>query len=271
MTVPDDMNDPAWQFKRLSGSGGRRIDSVYIHYTESGDLGNARQTYETIDRWHRNRGFIMIGYHGVFTPRGKFAEGRPEYMVGAHVSGHNWTSLGLCNVGSDKYDWYPTNIQYQKTAEKCREWMSRYPLITLDRIWPHKAHQSTSCPGRFDMNRLKDLIKQEVPKEPMSRFSTRETAGSHRVKLFEGHAYIGPNLGQQTQEDCWIAMTPFDGETHIKLQVITDDAIKTAEYDVKANKLKEVALSGFGLRGPVTFRVSADKEIALTVDWRGWT
>lgn len=52
-----------------------------------------------IGRWHRQRGFAGIGYHYVIKRDGTVERGRPEDTVGAHVSGFNGTSIGICLVG----------------------------------------------------------------------------------------------------------------------------------------------------------------------------
>lgn len=52
-----------------------------------------------IDKAHRLRGFHCIGYHYVIKRDGSVEQGRPEEYVGAHVSGHNSTSIGICLVG----------------------------------------------------------------------------------------------------------------------------------------------------------------------------
>lgn len=52
-----------------------------------------------IDSWHRARGFLGIGYHFVIKRDGTIEEGRPHDTIGAHVSGHNHNSLGICMVG----------------------------------------------------------------------------------------------------------------------------------------------------------------------------
>lgn len=54
---------------------------------------------ETIDEWHRQRGFEMIGYHYVVLPSGGLEHGRPLFYQGAHVRGYNHCSIGVCYVG----------------------------------------------------------------------------------------------------------------------------------------------------------------------------
>lgn len=52
-----------------------------------------------IDRWHRNRGFIKIGYHFVIRRNGTLEIGRPITERGAHVEDFNHCSIGICMVG----------------------------------------------------------------------------------------------------------------------------------------------------------------------------
>lgn len=52
-----------------------------------------------IDRWHRQRGFLKIGYHYVILRNGEVQKGREDTEIGAHVEGHNTGSLGICLVG----------------------------------------------------------------------------------------------------------------------------------------------------------------------------
>lgn len=60
-----------------------------------------------IDKWHRARGWRMIGYHLVIRRDGSTETGRPlssdhlleSEEVGAHVEGYNAVSIGICMVG----------------------------------------------------------------------------------------------------------------------------------------------------------------------------
>lgn len=52
-----------------------------------------------LDRMHRARGFLKIGYHKVIRRNGAIEDGRKLFEIGAHVEGHNHESLGICLVG----------------------------------------------------------------------------------------------------------------------------------------------------------------------------
>jgi len=52
-----------------------------------------------IDRWHRERGWLKIGYGKVIKRDGTVEQGREDDAVQAHVRGYNHCSYGLCVVG----------------------------------------------------------------------------------------------------------------------------------------------------------------------------
>lgn len=54
---------------------------------------------EDIRRWHKNQGWIDIGYHFVITRAGQIQEGRPYMAQGAHAKGLNHCSVSVCMVG----------------------------------------------------------------------------------------------------------------------------------------------------------------------------
>lgn len=94
----------------------RKIDTVVIHCsaTREGQVITAAD----IDRMHRQRGFDRIGYHYFIRLDGTVERGRADDAVGAHVSGHNATSIGICYAGGLDKDGKPrdTRTQAQKAA-----------------------------------------------------------------------------------------------------------------------------------------------------------
>lgn len=75
----------------------RKIEQIVVHCsaTEAGRDFRAAD----LDRWHRERGFAEIGYHFVIGLDGKVETGRRVEIPGAHVSGHNAYSIGICLIG----------------------------------------------------------------------------------------------------------------------------------------------------------------------------
>lgn len=54
---------------------------------------------ETIERWHRERGYIGIGYHFVIPFNGDIQEGVRQDRQGTHLYGYNDSTIGVCLVG----------------------------------------------------------------------------------------------------------------------------------------------------------------------------
>lgn len=82
----------------------------YINYRKRGDTKfivvhcaatQNKQVYDwkTIDQMHRQKGWTGIGYHYVIRTDGTIETGRPREALGAHVSGYNDVSLGICLIG----------------------------------------------------------------------------------------------------------------------------------------------------------------------------
>lgn len=81
-------------FKALDAS---KIAYLVVHCAAtrpSMDVGKAE-----IRKWHPQRGFFDIGYHYVIRRDGTLEKGREDTRPGAHVSGFNGKSLGICLVG----------------------------------------------------------------------------------------------------------------------------------------------------------------------------
>lgn len=54
---------------------------------------------DDIRRMHLQRGFFDVGYHYVIKRDGTVQPGRPLDRQGAHVSGYNHLSVGVCLIG----------------------------------------------------------------------------------------------------------------------------------------------------------------------------
>lgn len=75
----------------------KAINKLVVHCSATratSDIGAS-----TIRQWHKRQGWIDIGYHYVIKRDGTVEKGRPDDRPGAHVSGHNGDSLGICMVG----------------------------------------------------------------------------------------------------------------------------------------------------------------------------
>lgn len=107
----------------------RKITHIVIHCTAT--VEKKPFTAKDIDAWHREKGWKGIGYHYVVGINGEIEEGRPEYKIGAHVKGHNRTTLGVAYVGGLNKRFAPkdTRTRKQKRALKAllTELKEKYP------------------------------------------------------------------------------------------------------------------------------------------------
>ncbi len=131
---------------------GRKIDSIIIHCSASSSP--FHDNVETIERWHKDRGFKQIGYHWVITRDGKLHQGRPEQVVGAHVEGHNKTSLGICLTGDKEF----TPEQMETLKLWVKHTMKRYS-IAGEKVFGHRDfNKHKTCPNFEVKEVLKDIL-----------------------------------------------------------------------------------------------------------------
>lgn len=98
-----------------------------------------------IHRWHLEKGWDGIGYHYVICVGGKLEVGRPEYWQGAHARGHNKDSLGVCLIGTDKFD----NGQWETLETLTNLLLKKYGEL---KISGHNEVSNKTCPG-FDVQK----------------------------------------------------------------------------------------------------------------------
>lgn len=93
----------------------RSIDTLVIHCTATPD--GVFVPLSQIDKWHEDRGFHRqpaavarfnralphIGYHYVIGVDGRAYSGRHTDEIGAHVAGHNETSVGIALMGTGRF------------------------------------------------------------------------------------------------------------------------------------------------------------------------
>jgi N-acetyl-anhydromuramyl-L-alanine amidase AmpD len=111
-----------------------------------------------IDRWHRQRGWLMIGYHFVVTRDATLQKGRDLNAAGAHVAGHNHESIGVCLVGGISNEGAPednfTKEQKDVLHALLREMRALYPKARI--IGHYELEPKKACPS-FDVQQwLKD-------------------------------------------------------------------------------------------------------------------
>lgn len=143
------------------------ITELIIHCsaTPNGRINTAAD----IDAWHKARGFRRnaelakhsplkhIGYHLVVRPNGAAEQGRRLDEMGAHAVRHNWQSIGICLIGTDRF----SRAQWETLKTQVEIFRKKFPGIRVlghrdtspdtngnGRVDPHEW--TKTCPG-FDV------------------------------------------------------------------------------------------------------------------------
>lgn len=123
----------------------RTISEIIIHC--SATVEGKDFSVKDIDRWHKQRGFKMVGYHFIIRLDGTIEQGRPLEMIGAHCTGHNAHSIGICYIGGLDKSGKPkdTRTQVQKDVlwSLVKSLQKKYPLAT---IHGHNEFANKACP-----------------------------------------------------------------------------------------------------------------------------
>lgn len=118
----------------------RSIDKIILHCSASDRA--CDDNIETIDRWHRERGFTGVGYHFVITRDGKRHIGRQLNVTGAHCLGQNANSIGICLTGNEKF----SEAQFEECRILIRELFKQFGILP---IHGHCEFANKLCPN-FD-------------------------------------------------------------------------------------------------------------------------
>ena len=136
----------------------RRIDKIIVHCsaTKAGQDFRAKD----IDAWHKAKGWKGIGYHYVIDIDGTVERGRDDAAVGAHCSGHNAHSIGVCYVGGLDRNGKPkdTRTPAQRSAMLDLLYLlkQQYPDAV---IYGHRDFANKDCPCFDAKNEYKNIRK----------------------------------------------------------------------------------------------------------------
>lgn len=138
-------------------------DKIIIHYAATPN--GSSHNIDDIDNWHLQRGFSRskkwrkqfnpyleaCGYNAVIPVNGDIQLGRHPDEPGAHTRGYNRTSLGVCLIGTDAYEFQ----QWNALAQLVEMWSHRIRICGIDEmieasVHGHNEFSKKSCPG-FDV------------------------------------------------------------------------------------------------------------------------
>ena len=108
----------------------KAVDYIVIHCSATKEDQNF--DVEDIRRWHRQRGWMDVGYHFVIKRDGEVQTGRPHDVPGAHARGFNHVSLGVCLIGGVESDGKTpesnyTAFQWRELERLVRDLLKLYP------------------------------------------------------------------------------------------------------------------------------------------------
>ena len=125
----------------------RTIKELIVHCSATPE--GKDYSVDIIRQWHLQRGFSDIGYHYVTYRDGSIHIGRDESIIGAHCTGHNTNSIGVCYIGGCASD--------GKTPKDTRTLQQKESLLSLlktlkvkypnAKIYPHYKFAAKACPS----------------------------------------------------------------------------------------------------------------------------
>lgn len=137
-----------WNWK--SGLSRRAKTNVIVLHHAAAHTCTAQQ----IDNWHKGNGWSGIGYHFFIRKDGSIYRGRPEWAVGAHASGRNSDTIGVCVEGNYEEERAMPQTQKNSVKEILRYLKGKYPKAELK---GHREVGATGCPGKYyPLQEMKD-------------------------------------------------------------------------------------------------------------------
>lgn len=135
----------------------REIKEIIVHCSATPE--GKDFTVSDIKKWHLQRGFSDIGYHYIIYRDGSINKGRDESIIGAHCTGHNKYSIGVCYIGGVKVDGKTpkdTRTESQKNSllSLLRKLRVKYPKAS---IHSHRDYANKACPSFDATNEYKSL------------------------------------------------------------------------------------------------------------------
>lgn len=138
----------------------RKIKEIIVHCSATRE--GKEFTVADIDRWHRERGWKGCGYHYVITLDGKIEAGRPEQIAGAHCSGRNAESIGICYIGGCDLVGKSKDTRTPAQKESMRILIKQLMMahgISIENVRCHNEFSTKACPS-FSVQKLhKEILE----------------------------------------------------------------------------------------------------------------
>lgn len=117
---------------------------------------------KVIDRWHREKGWLKIGYARVIKRDGVIEQGRLDDEYQAHAVEINDESTSVCLVGGlsedNKDEDNFTSEQWESLKKLLTEWVAKYPDARI--IGHYEINPNKTCPN---FNVQEYLQQEDIP------------------------------------------------------------------------------------------------------------
>ena len=140
----------------------KKISKIILHCSATPE--GKDYTVEDIDTWHKQRGFSCIGYNYVIYRDGTIHMGRRENQVGAHCTGQNTQSIGICYIGgcANKKS-LPAKDTRTSEQKSSLLWLVTHLLrkynLRISDVYAHYQFANKECPS-FKISEFRDDLKQ---------------------------------------------------------------------------------------------------------------
>ena len=108
-------------------------------------------TPEQVHQWHLQRGWIGCGYNFIISRDGTIWECRPMDTTGAHCTGYNSKSVGICYIGGmdadNKHPKDTRTVEQKKSLLELVQYLMDKYNITLDKVHCHNEFANKACPS----------------------------------------------------------------------------------------------------------------------------
>lgn len=130
------INETNLKFKNLTARS--KTVRAILHHSAG-----LKASAEDIHRWHLANGWAGAGYHFLVRKDGSVYRLRPEWAVGAHASGSNSDSIGICFEGNFMTESMPA--AQKQAGKELVAWVKKKYGFT--KVQAHRDVQATGCPG----------------------------------------------------------------------------------------------------------------------------
>ena len=128
-----------------------RLETKYIVVHCSQTRPSQNIGAKEIDRWHRERGWLKIGYAKVIKRDGTVEQGRDDDELQAHVKNYNHISTSVCVIGGAKEEnWKEgednfTGEQWESLKKVLAEQVAKYPEARI--VGHYELDERKTCPN----------------------------------------------------------------------------------------------------------------------------